>query len=259
MIELPPPLILPERPALVVPGRRLVTPAEARGIGHNGVPCEAFMPGVTGVVGTQAPLLLTYLQRATPNSNDLSTYIFSGQNFGAEASDRYLIASIISTDNPNARSFISCSIGGVAATKMLSLGEGAASSNVLGFYGALVPTGTSGAVSVTFNSTMQVCGLTLYRATGLRSLTPFDSDTVNTAATPLTLTIDIPSGGMVLAAVWGAVDTRTTWTNATENDDANIISGSNNWSNASASRLNAQTGRAVSSSATSRGLAGSWR
>jgi len=64
---------------------------------------------------------------------------------------------------------------------------------------------------------------------------------------------------MVLAAVWGAVDTRTIWTNATENDDANIISGSNNWSNASASRLAAQAGLAVSSSAPSRGLAGSWR
>jgi hypothetical protein len=87
---------------------------------------------------------LTYLQAANDDTN-LTTYSFAGQNFGAAAPNRYIIATFgwVGAGNPTA---LSCTIGGIAATKVVESIPSTGNTGGVSVWIALVPTGASGTV-----------------------------------------------------------------------------------------------------------------
>lgn len=112
----------------------------------------------------------------------------SSVDFGVAASDRRIVvvASIIeAADEP-----VTMTIGGVSATEVTSPGNG------LVMFVANVPTGTSGNVVVTYDSSAPASSVLVWRIGGLSSDTPSDSDSVLWPGSDLTLSV--PKNGVAI-------------------------------------------------------------
>lgn len=178
------------------------------------------MPFFSPVLASVATAAIQGVDTAGSTS-DLTIYTFSGLNFGAEASDRYL-AVFASGTNSGTFSISSVSIGGVSATEVVTAGQ--ASSVPSGIYIAAVPTGATGDVVLTFNSTMSRVGMTMARITGISSATA--TDTASDTTSSLSAGIDIPAGGVCFggAVSSDATPDDITWTNLTELEQINVQS-----------------------------------
>lgn len=160
------------------------------------------------------------------NSNTSATiYTFPAMSLGAEASDRHILilvnAGLTSSSVPPISSI---TVGGNTATSVKEITH-----TNLGFsirsavWIVAVPTGTTGAVVITFASSMGRCAAALLRVTGLASAAAYAtaSDTVN----PCTKTIDVPAGGLLVGTSCTALSSGTpvcAWTNLTESYDTPI-------------------------------------
>lgn len=192
-------------------------------------------------------MALSFLQGNT-SATDLTTYTFSGENLGTAAGDRYIIVGVAARAGATGRSISSITVGGVSATiSIQGTQDGAAACCVGALAIAAVPTGTTGDVVVTFSGGMLRCAIQLYRATGLSSATPSDTDSdVSGAANP-TVNLDVPAGGFAIGSgVSGSSSGGpVTWTGLTEDYDAQI-GGEASWStSASQTFVAAQTGLAI--------------
>lgn len=116
-----------------------------------------------------------FLQAATPDTTDTDTYTFSSQNLGTAAADRYIIVAAAGRTVSTDLNISSITVGGVTATVVQSA-QSAVGDNDLTIAIAAVPTGTTGDVVVTYNTTSLRCQICLWRATGLASATPTDTD-----------------------------------------------------------------------------------
>lgn len=154
---------------------------------------------------------ITYLQDAG-NTSGLSTYTFSSQNLGTAAADRFIVVAIETRNSGTSdRTINSVTIGGVSAVVTQETQAGT-NRNVVALACAAVPTGTAGDVVVTLNGAMLRCYIQVYRAIGISSTTP--SDTERLAGASPTGTIDVPAGGILVAcaASGNALTTDGTWT-----------------------------------------------
>lgn len=166
---------------------------------------------------------ITYLQTAG-DGTDLTVYTFSAQNFGTASSDRYIIAAVNSRANDGgARAISTITIGGVSASIAI---QATSNGNCLGICLAAVPTGTSGDVVITFDSTMGNADIDLYSATSVGSATPTDSG--SSTADPGTYDLDIAAGGIALALAKSDVGLGScAWTGLTERYDGLDVNGNN--------------------------------
>lgn len=175
---------------------------------------------------------------------------FSFGSFGAEASDRYLIALVHVRDGATNYTATACTIGGVSADIRFD-NAGAHLPNVVVAV-ALVPTGASGTVTVTWSEAItndQNC--TLYRVTGLANSTLYDSatDGASTLRTSASGSIDCPAGGLIIGLVsrGGVSDATHAWTNlANETEDKVSTDAAVSLSNAYEVFASAQTNLSVS-------------
>lgn len=149
---------------------------------------------------------------------------FSFGSFGATASDRYLVACITAEDG-GAASFTASAvtIGGVSATLTQPSNPNSATQSVIAV--ALVPTGASGSVVVTWSEAIasdQLC--TLLRVTGLSTATAFDTATAENDNNNTTIagSLDCEAGGVVIAT--GAITGNRTWTTTLANEAADQAS-----------------------------------
>lgn len=174
---------------------------------------------------------------------------FSFGSFGAEATDRYLVA-LISCQDSDSTVVNSVTIGGVSAT--ISVQAPSASRNTQTAIAiAAVPTGSSGSVVVNWSQDIgsdQLC--TLLRVTGLSSVTAYDTDGVEDRSNDPSLagSIDCEAGGVVIA---GAVNTNgrtSTWSLANEVVDQPTTDGNIDHSVAYEMFATAQTGLSVTNS-----------
>lgn len=162
--------------------------------------CFPLMPSIPPSGGKS----VTYVSRAE-DATDLTTYSFTGLDFGAPTSDRVLIALIRGTGTAS-RTVNSVSIGGVSAT----LYENVSRTNPGCIAVASVPSGTSGTVSVTFSGACLRAGVGLFRAVGLNSSVPTSTTSLTFS---FTSTFTIPafvtpaSGFSVFGVVSGRSDT----------------------------------------------------
>lgn len=140
----------------------------------------------------KTPLTLQRVHQVYDGTNT-GSFSFPSCNFGAPASDR-LIVGCISYRRNAALGISGITIGGVAAAGVI--GSATATDDAYIFW-ARVPTGNSGTVAMTMNSSG--ADLVLYRITGQLSDTPVGSG-YQTAGSPLSETITVGARAALISA-----------------------------------------------------------
>lgn len=191
---------------------------------------EVILGAVTG----------SFLQSAVSTS-DLTTYTFSSQNFGDAASDRYIVVAITSR-SVSGGTISSVTIGGVSASIDVQVTNSSSNYTVSGIAKALVPTGTSGDIVITFGAEQLRAGIGVYRLLGISS-TPTDTGT-STADDPTT-NLDIAAGGYAIGVAYTVEAATASWTNLTERYDEALEGAVSRQSGASASFESEQTSLAI--------------
>lgn len=162
---------------LIVPGRAQITP-ESGGGDPNG-PYFIFTDEEGQGPGT--------------------TKTFVGKDFSDPTSDRVVFANIIAFGSSSGATISSVTIGGIAATLIArqSATYAGPSNYIAGIYAAVVPTGNSGNIVVTFSAAVSGVNLTVYAGYNLGSMTP---DAVIQSST-LHSPVDLPNvaGGFAFA------------------------------------------------------------
>ena len=146
--------------------------------------------------GTAAKVL-TYQTSAIDASN-LTTYTFSTQSIGTEASDRRVIVGVVGGDSN--RTVSTLTVGGVSATFGARFQSNNATSEV---WVAHVPTGTTGDVVVTWSGSQGRSAISVWSATGLTSDAIHASSGVFIGnSSPTDVSVDTLAGGFVVFVVY---------------------------------------------------------
>ena len=181
---------------------------------------------------------ISYLERISDNTNR-TLYTFSGANFGTADSKRRIIV-VASLFGGNQIS--SVTIGGISTTIIFHVAVGV-EGNYHGIFIAAVPTGANGDIIVDSAGTADGCTIFTYTTYDINSNIP--TDTATSIADPGVVDIDVTPGGVVIAvSIDDDGNHLATWTNLTEDYDAQI-SGGDDISGASGAFVAAQTNLAI--------------
>jgi len=209
-----------------------------------------------------AAVTLAFQDSGYDGSCTSTTKTWSAVDFGAAVAGRVIIVATGAWDvNTGATGdhITSATIGGVSATINVQLGNSGNAQDT-GIFSAVVPTGTSGDVVITYGDAPAFCTFAAYRATGLSGATA--NDTQSNDADPVNFTLTVPSGGIsVSSAIVSSGDTTAiSWTNQTEDfaqdmEAADIFSAA---SNSTDTGSVAVTGDADGTPAGMSGVGASW-
>jgi len=133
-------------------------------------------------------------------------------SFGTASSTRVVAVYIAGIFSTGSISISSCTIGGVSATLAVSAGD---TSYPTAIYYASVPSGTTGDVVVTFNTTVSDCAIGVWSLYDVNA-TPKSSGGKNTSTAFPSISFAANDIGIFGDFPGGA---GTTWTNATEDFD----------------------------------------
>lgn len=212
ILDLPPPLLLPPRPALVRAVSRddtaLVRPTR-RSVR------QAILPGWFPAGATGRKSVDASYQTFVSSGVDGTTYTFATTPIGTAATNRYIVLGV----TLNATSITSVTIdsggGAVAANLLHSTAGGAlAFANI---YILSVPTGTTATIVVTVVGGFR-CGVGVWAVYNCLA-TAADTATAN-ADNTMSDTINCPAGGAIIACAIHGQSTLMTWTGVTERYDA---------------------------------------
>jgi hypothetical protein len=217
-----------------------------------------FGAGQTTILGSSS-----YIGTAASASPASNVVTFSAQAIGAADPTRRVVVTV--TNFSGTIGLSSATIGGIAATIHISQGDGFIESSAI--ISALVPTGTTADIVLTFSGTPYDVTANVYRQINETVSSPYATafDLISDINGILTTTIDIPANGMLyaVAAVYTGTTSSYTWVGAIERNDINGGSGFTNASSASETGLGGQTGRTVTATCTQSGdgtlVAMSWR
>ena len=151
-----------------------------------------------------------YLQPARPETvdgsflgsdtdgTDQTTFTFASKTLGAAQSDRVIVVGVTGIGTTGAaRSISSVTIGGVTATEIHTETN---SHQVVAQYAAVVPTGTTGDIVVTWNTTMNQVGVGWWRLPGADIASVAAAGDENGAAdTTQTASVNVAAGSFVIA------------------------------------------------------------
>ena len=147
------------------------------------------------------------------DSDNLTTYTFSGKSFGAASTDRKIIVGAWTRDTSSIN-VVSATIGGVSASVVIDHACTSGSMKSIALLIADVPTGTTGDVVITYNTQSSDCYIIVYATTGLTSSTPTDT------SEPASTTLDVMKGGVVVALSENPSTTQSaSWSGLTEDLD----------------------------------------
>jgi len=154
-------------------------------------------------------------QASAVDAADLTTYTFSSQPIGTASATRRVVVGVTSRST----NVSSITIGGVSATLD---NDYAFSSNRATIASAVVPTGTTANVVVTFAAATTRCGLGVWT---LNSGSPTGQTGTGNGTAP-SATVTTTTGDVVIAASIenGTVGSTATWTGATERYDQTVES-----------------------------------
>lgn len=197
---------------------------------------------------------------STPSTTNQQTHTFTNHNIGAAAGDRLVI--VVACFNQSNSSSVTCTIGGVAATKVRQDANGGLAGCAI-FY-RNVPSGTSADIVVTTASgSINTLRIGVWRLVGQSSDIPADDNGTNGVNSVLSANIDVPARAVMVAGFHVAAGGSCTWSNATErfdNTDNNLLGTGADHTNATDSD---QDGRTITATATASQRAGlsiaSWR
>src|SRR3990167_5161803 len=164
----------------------------------------------------------TFLQSAVDAAFAGTVKTFSAQSLGSAAADRYIAVTVEGASGTGTNSLSGVTIGGVAATQVVSLNPAGGANLILALYIAAVPTGATGDVVITFGEDNFRVGYAAWRLDSLDSATATDSDSnyVAAQASPApSVGLTVPANGCAISASFtgksGTV-TGAAWTGLTE-------------------------------------------
>ncbi len=201
---------------------------------------NSWLPILSSTVTSSGAL--TYAWRdESGDATDTNSYSFASQAIGAEADRDYVLVFVFGrlTGTPSA-TISSVTIGGVSATQRGTSTAPASDTTIVALFSAVVPSGTTATVGVTFSATMSRCVISVYTIKGNSSITP-TATTANYigSATGLNLNVATPSGNSVIlaASYAAATDNTMTWTGLDKDfeayyEGANVSSGSRAYASA---------------------------
>lgn len=237
-------LWLPPRPAIIRPADR--------GLVNASILPGMFPAGMIAAKAAAVPASIAFVGVSHDNTAS-ATPSYAGVAIGAADATRRVRAIVHWTVSNAARTLVSATIGGVAATIEAQTTTGPTSAQLdtgIAIFSALVPTGTTATVAMTFSNTVTRTSLGIYRQINEVNNTPHATMTDNTLSSNVNSgTIDIPLGGTLLAGSIAATTAgqSNTWTGVTETVDtphpnaAGILN-----MEGSETGLGVQTGRTVS-------------
>jgi hypothetical protein len=186
----------------------------------------------------------------TYDTTALTTYSFASQAIGTAAADRYVVVGVHGIDNASAFNVASMTIGGVAAAAITGAAVARGNEEVEFWY-ALVTSGTTATISITFSEQMAVgCDIAVWSVTGWTGAAAPTDTLVVTTGTDFTGTIDCDAGGAIIAMTVFQValteDKTAAWTGLTEDFDFHVADvNSQNSSGAHENFASAQVGLTV--------------
>ncbi len=204
------------------------------------------------IIAAATPASIAFIGVSHDNTST-ATPSFAGVSIGAADATRRVWAVVHWTIANAARTLNSATIGGVGGTIHAQTTTGPTSAQLdtgIAIISALVPTGTTAAVALTFNNTVTRTSLGIYRAINEVNSSPHATMTDNTLSSNVNSgTINIPGTGMLVAGSTAATTAgqTNTWTGVTETADtphpnaAGILN-----MEGSETELGVQTGRIVS-------------
>ena len=162
---------------------------------------ESIFSNTTGTVtgGSVTPLAVTYKNKTHTNNQSSSTFTFSSLAFGTASADRNIVVAFAARNNA-ARTLSSITIGGVTATIHGTAGVLTQQQGLVGIAHALVPSGTTGSIVLTFTGgnwqqdILNGVGIDWWSVVGDLNTTPTDSFSQNSAGA-ISKNFTIPKGG----------------------------------------------------------------
>lgn len=138
---------------------------------------------------------------------------FAAQTLGAESPSRHIIVVVGGRSSGTSTYITSLTVGGVTATAR-ELAAQSDGPQKVGIFSAAVPTGTTGDIVVTANTSTDRLSILTYRVDG--SLAKSSSVKTEDGSAPAALTV--PAGGFAIAAStnYGATASTPAWTGAAE-------------------------------------------
>jgi hypothetical protein len=189
------------------------------------------------LLGFMAAVAAAALSRAwgsgLNSASGASPMTASGLTFGTAAADRMVVA-CIKLDGASGPA-TAVTIGGVSATEIVACNQ---SDQYLSIWAAMVPTGTSGDVVVTFSGSAGRSVVSTYAVYGRSNVTAHA--TVTDVASPFSQNLAVPAGGVAIGALENSAMASATWTGLTEDYD-NTVSTGRGMSTASAASAAAST------------------
>lgn len=156
------------------------------------------------------------------NTANQSSYTFTSASLGAEGGNRRVLVTVSAGANTGPFNATNVSVAGVSASLLVS--RNATTETVYSaIWLAVVPTGTTGNIVVTFNGTVSRMGIAVYAARNLTSDTP---QATNTALQATNISVTGTSAGFVVGQATNNTTSAATytWAGATEDWDTRIES-----------------------------------
>lgn len=180
----------------------------------------------------------------------------TGMSIGDPTPYRYIVVTVTIRDQSANRDLTSATIGGLTADILADSEPGVARVGKSWIIGAYVPTGTTATVSTTFDGSQRNQTINVYRLTGVKSSTPFDTaeDAADDGSGIYNLNTNTKPNGMLVGCAGGQGWGDCTWTGLTEDSDGAI---SSTWRYTSASLLATSTETPRTITADGTGTAGS--
>lgn len=171
-----------------------------------------------GVGGSAPPASVSFVG-CTADTGNNTTYTFTNHATGT-AGNRWTIVGIGGRDGTTDWSWSSATIGGTNAPEVVD-SYNAASVSDAAIYILANPTGTTSTITVTASEAIAAAIVCVWAAYDLTSATAYATNSAfDTAAGALTLSLNVPSGGIAVGVAAAQVDSVThTWTGLTERSD----------------------------------------
>jgi len=179
----------------------------------------------SGLLGKDAngsgTLALTYVGENSTTTN-AAAHTFSSESIGTAAADRYVIvgATYVGGSTPSPATV---TIGGINAVELILQAPASFYAHTSFFY-ALVPTGTTADIVVTWANSSSNFGIGVWNVTGSASVSPVQVAGDNTSPASA-VTLNIPSGAAAMGLTINRGASATcAWVGLTENFDTQIES-----------------------------------
>lgn len=215
-----------------------------------------IIPGMAGQTGPTA----TYLGAAI-NSGAASTYNFASQPLGTVSPTRLIVVAY-SGSLGAAFSVSSTTIAGIAGTYVIGSSVTSGSANVgVYLYQAIVPTGTTGTISITWSRALARSAIGIWSIDGILSTTAIstDSGSVTGVGGAIPLSMNAQIDDVIIGALAAYNNDVSAWVGVTENFDQAF--GASHHSGGIATATVAATPRTITATVggTSAAVAALWR